>query len=305
MPDENTIIASERLALMDLMDNAPYKVPNRRIDENIMIATWNIQNLSNIKSTRALHYIADICERFDIIALQEVKSDLRGLQKLQKILPGDYRILVTDPTGNYERFAFLYDKRTVIPTGLACEIGFNVLAKDHIGYQLHRMPFCASFRAGRFDFVIINVHIYCGSSVIEKQAREKEIVKLVEFVNDRVRQDDSKVFDKDFFVMGDFNIEEQGDKFFKALEEAGFDTPTGMESLTTNFQRTNTFDKIAWVKRDSFKYSGKCNVVPFYKALFQDKTPPGGKSEISDHLPLWAEFSISELTQQLTQIINR
>jgi endonuclease/exonuclease/phosphatase family metal-dependent hydrolase len=304
MPDEQNTIASERLALMDLMDNGSYKVPNRRIDENIMIATWNIQNLSNVKTSRALHYIADICERFDIVALQEVKSDLRGLQKLQQILPGDYRILVTDPTGNYERFAFLYDKRTVIPTGLACEIGFNVLAKDHVGYQLHRMPFCASFRAGRFDFVIINVHIFCGSTALEKREREKEITKLVAFINERVKQDDSKVFDKDFFVMGDFNIEEQGDQFFKALENAGFSMPPGIEGLTTNFHRSKTFDKIAWVKRDSFKYSGKCNVVPFYQVLFQDKEPRGGKSEISDHLPLWAEFHVNVLTQQLSQIIN-
>jgi hypothetical protein len=160
----NKIIAKERKKLKKMMDTNPYNIPNRRLDENIIIATWNIQHLSNNKSNRALQYIADICERFDIIALQEVKTDLRGLQRLQKMLPGNYHILVSDPTGNYERFVFLYDKRTVIPTGLVCEICFNVLAETHEGYQLHRTPYCASFKAGRFDFIIVNTHIYCGLS---------------------------------------------------------------------------------------------------------------------------------------------
>ena len=110
MNDIHAIIAEERQALMKLMDEGPYLIPKRQIDENILIATWNIQHFSGKKSRRAIQYIADICERFDIIALQEVKTDLRGLSKLQELLPGNYKILVSDPTGNYERFAFLYDK---------------------------------------------------------------------------------------------------------------------------------------------------------------------------------------------------
>jgi len=287
------------------MDEGDYKIPNRRIDENILIATWNIQNLNNKKTMRALQYIADICERFDIVALQEVKTDLRGLSKLQKLLPGDYRVLVTDPTGNYERFAFLYDRRTVMPTGLACEIGFTVPAETHVGYQLHRMPFCVSFRAGRFDFVIVNAHIYYGDDSEEKRKlREEEIKKLVKYINGRVKQDKSKVFDKDFFIVGDFNIKSYGDQFFNALTKNGFVIPEKMHHLTTNYRRTKTFDKIAYVKRDSFKFEERCNVVPFYKVVFQDRNPAGGKKEISDHLPLWAEFRINELTQELTQIIN-
>ncbi|HPD94624.1 MAG TPA: endonuclease/exonuclease/phosphatase family protein [Tenuifilaceae bacterium] len=159
MAEDKTLIANDRKALMQLMGTKPYKIPSRKVNENLIVATWNIQQFSNNKSPRALQYIADICERFDIIAIQEVKTNLRGLSKLQKLLPGNYKILVSDPTGNFERFAFLYDKRTVIPTGLVCEIGFPVSAKSHQGYQLHRMPYCASFKAGRFDFVIVSAHI--------------------------------------------------------------------------------------------------------------------------------------------------
>ena len=305
MPDEKVQIAKERKALIDLMDGVDFKVPNRRVDENLLIATWNIQQFSNKKTDRAIQYIADICERFDIIALQELKTDLRGLERLREMLPGNYRVLVTDPTGNNERFAFLYDKRTVVATGLVCEIGFTVPGDTHTGYQLHRMPYCASFRAGRFDFVIINAHIFYGSKKQDKAAREKEIKQLVDYIYKRTRVAKGKVIDPDFFVVGDFNIEAHGDDFFKALVSKGFKMPNNMDTLRTNFQRTRTFDKIAWVNRRSFRFSGACNVVPFGEVLYQDVKPKGGKKEISDHLPLWAEFEIKELSQELDHIIRQ
>lgn len=306
MPDEALVIAEERKALMHLLDDAAsgFNVPSRKLNENLIIATWNIQQFSNNKSQRALQYIADICERFDIIALQEVKTDLRGLAALMELLPGNYHMLVSDPTGNSERFAFLYDKRSVINTGLVCEIGFDVPASTHTGFQIHRMPYCASFKAGRFDFVLVSAHIFFGKSKKERAFREKEIQLLAQFVDKRSRTARSKVFDRDFFVVGDFNIESAGDAFFNALVSKGFKMPDGMDQLGTNFARTNTFDKIAWVNRRSFKFTGRFNVVPFGQALFQDKRPKGGKKQISDHLPLWAEFEINKLSQELDQIIR-
>jgi len=41
MSDLNTVIAKERRPLMKLMDEGPYAVPKRRINENIIIATLN------------------------------------------------------------------------------------------------------------------------------------------------------------------------------------------------------------------------------------------------------------------------
>lgn len=294
-------IAKERKALMTLMDKGPFKVPSRRVDETLLIATWNIQNFTDRHSDRAIQYMDDFCERFDIVALQEVKTNLDGLFRLQKKLPGNYKILVTDPTGNNERFAFLYDKRTVIPTGLVCEVGFTVSGKSHVGFQLHRMPYCASFRAGRFDFVIANAHIFFGKGAAGKDMREKEIRALAKFIQKRAKTERRKVFDRDFFVVGDFNIEREGGRFFKALKAENFFMPPGRRS---NFGRTKTFDRIVWVDRESFEFTNKINVVPFGEVLFQDKTPKGGRKEISDHLPLWAEFEINKLTQELDQILN-
>ena len=311
MPSEAEIIAKERQALMKLMDSDPHCIPRREIDENVLIASWNIAQFSNKKKSRALQYIADICERFDIVAIQEVKSDLRGLSRLQKLLPGNYKILVSDPTGNYERMAFLYDKRTVISTGLVCEIGFSGTIRQPTAFQFNRIPYCASFRAGRFDFVIASVHIAEASShgATGLALREKEIDELVKFVKKRSKQETGKIFDRDFFIVGDFNIQSGGDRFFKALTQAPeprFKMPPGMDNLGTNFSQTKTFDKIAWLPRPDFKFSGKFDVVPFGKVLYKETGQPtdAARKEISDHLPLWTEFKINELTQELDQIIN-
>ncbi len=304
MANQNVLIASERQTLMNLMDTGTYAIPSRRVDENIMIATWNIQHFGSRHSARAIQYIADICERFDIIALQEVKTNLLGLSRLLQKLPGNYKTLVTDPTGNNERFAFLYDKRTVIPTGLACEVGFVVSKEDHTAFQLHRMPYCVSFKAGRFDFVIVSNHIYFGKGK-DKKFRKVEIEALVEFIHGRSTKEREKVFDRDFFVVGDFNIPDPKSEYFDALVAKGFEMPKSMDSLGTNFDGTKTYDKIAWVPRDSFTFTGKFNTVPFGEVLFKENGSRGAKKEISDHRPLWAEFAINKLTQELDQIISQ
>ena len=299
IPADTPLEAQERLSLMKLMDQGSFKIPKRQVDENVLLATWNIQQFSEKKSWRAIKYMADIIERFDIVAIQELKSDLRGLSKLREVLPGRYRLLVSDVTGNAERFAFIYDERTVEATGLVAEITLGIDAQTHAGFQLHRIPYCASFRAGRFDFTVVSVHIFESST----DFREKEIEVLAQEIVRLSERQRSKVVDRDFFVVGDFNIVKDGDKFFKALAEEGFQLPSPLDKIKTNFNRTKTFDKISWVDRDDFKFTGKAKVVPFGKVLFQDKDPKGGRREISDHLPLWAEFRINELTQQLEQII--
>lgn len=307
MPTDQQIIALERKALMRLLN----EVPLRSVDENVLIASWNIAQFSDKKKGRALQYIADICERFDIVAIQEVKTNLQGLARLQKLLPGHYQILVSDPTGNNERLAFLYDKRTVISTGLVCEIAFNGPIASPNVFQFQRSPYCASFRAGRFDFTLVSVHIAEGSKqqAVGLNLREKEIGDLVGFIKREARRARNSVFDPDFFLVGDFNIQADGDRFFRALtggEEPKFVMPPGMNTLGTNFDQSNTYDKIAWIPSDEFEFTGRFGVIPFGDVLYKEPGQPAkaARKEVSDHLPLWAEFRVTELEHELDQIIN-
>ena len=293
---------------MDLLNE---KIPLRSIDENVLIASWNIAQFTNNKKSRAIKYIADICERFDIVAIQELKPDLRGLAKLQKALPGNYRVLVSDPSGNNERMAFLYDQRTVDSTGLVCEVAFSGTIADPHSFQFNRTPYCASFRAGRFDFSIISVHIVEGSDHGEagRALRETEIKELVEFVKSRAKKDQGKVFDPDFFVVGDFNIQNYGDRFFNALTQGSapqFAMPEGMNDLGTNYDQSKTYDKIAWLPRDHFEFTDEFGAIAFGEVLYKERGQPRAEArrQISDHLPIWAEFRVTELERELDQLIN-
>ena len=50
MPSESEVIAQERLTLMDLMDKEPHRIPRREVEDNILIATWNIAQFSEKKT---------------------------------------------------------------------------------------------------------------------------------------------------------------------------------------------------------------------------------------------------------------
>src|SRR5690606_5482633 len=116
-------------------------IPARRVDRNLLIATWNLRAFGGLtdkwvaepsdqpkRDLAGLRAIAEIISRFDVIALQEVRGNLRALRHALAWLNREadsWGLLLTDVTrgraGNDGRMAFLYDTRRVKPSGLACE----------------------------------------------------------------------------------------------------------------------------------------------------------------------------------------
>ena len=96
-------------------------IPERTVDETLLLATWNIREFDStkygVRKEESLFYIAEIISRFDLVAVQEVRSDLTALKKLMKILGGWWKFIVTDVTagsrGNSERMAFLYNTKKI------------------------------------------------------------------------------------------------------------------------------------------------------------------------------------------------
>ena len=106
------------------------KIPAKKFDKNLLIATWNLkafgdlnENLANStgkepkRDMTALLCIKEIISRFDVIAIQEVKDNIKCLRHLMKLLGTDWNFIMTDTnksdTGNGERFAYIFDKRKV------------------------------------------------------------------------------------------------------------------------------------------------------------------------------------------------
>jgi small GTP-binding protein len=127
----------------------------RRQAGTLVIGSWNIRAFDDGTPRRdeSYHYIAEIIDKFDICAVQEVKTDLDPLRRLVRLLGPNWDWFVTDVTegdpGNTERQAFLYNTDVVRFRNLVGEL---VLPADDLvaGEQIARTPYFASFQAGWF-----------------------------------------------------------------------------------------------------------------------------------------------------------
>ncbi len=77
-----------------------FGLPERR-SKSVVIGTFNIRKLGTVKnrSPQSWTFLAQICKRFDLLAVQEVMDNLEGLRHLHKALGDDYGMVVSDVTG--------------------------------------------------------------------------------------------------------------------------------------------------------------------------------------------------------------
>jgi hypothetical protein len=138
-------------------------IPTKLIGQNLLIATWNIRSFASLtrkwtasendspkRDLRGLRAICDILSRFDVVAIQEVKGDLRALRDTMKYLGENWSFMMTDITlgdaGNDERMAFVFDSSRVKPSGLACELvvppeWLTEIPENALGRQFSRTPY--------------------------------------------------------------------------------------------------------------------------------------------------------------------
>jgi hypothetical protein len=123
--DVSPQIAQGLLALKKRIDAA--KIPSSQLDETINVAVWNIREFGKKHRTEAaIHYIAEILNQFDLIALVELRDDLTDLGRVLPIIGPSWDVVysdwISDSGGNNERIAFLFDRRAVTFNGLAAEV---------------------------------------------------------------------------------------------------------------------------------------------------------------------------------------
>lgn len=319
--------------LLKLKDRLDDDIPARGLD-NLLLATWNIREFDSAsygyRTRESLLYIAEIISRFDLVAVQEVREELIGLNLLRHFLGSWWRYIVTDVTegkpGNRERTAFLYDSRKITFGGLAGEIVLPPTSLSGGGYaaadQIARTPFMVGFRAGWFAFTICTAHILYGTADAADPDRIKEIRALADFL--AARATEKHAWAPNMIVLGDFNIFSPEDETMEALLDAGFVVPEALRSAPSNAPRTKHYDQIAFITPDVDEQlkASRAGVFNYYDTLYREqdeaiyveemgeaynKTSEGkardasGKSsyyktywrtyQMSDHLPMWIELS--------------
>ncbi len=303
--------------LLRLNKSLSVTVPERTLDQTLLLASWNIREFGGTKSggreDEPLFYLAEIISRFDLVAVQEVRDDLDALDQLMYKLGSWWKYLVSDVTigraGNNERHAFIYDTRKVSFGGLVGELvppgNKNDKGTYASEFAFARTPFLAGFRAGWFKFTICTQHFYYGKSVPDDPQRLADSKNVVELLKKRMKSKDR--WANNAILLGDFNVFTLEDETFKALESNDFVIPSGLRGQYTNAKLDKPFDQMAFVAPEVSKQMAvaKTGVYPFFDYVYRDDDQtqylPGESYQtykewrtykMSDHLPIWVELGV-------------
>ncbi len=292
------------------------------------------QGVSPQRNVGDVHYIAEILSRFDVVAVQEVQNNLEALRLAMTLLGPDFGFHITDISGgdegDDERLAFIYDLRRVRPSGLAGELTLTVedlgelprgeadekdakapdpLVED-LDRQLVKPPYVMSFMTAGRPFVLATVHIIWGDGDdLATRAQEVEaLAKMVKRLAKPPGGDSGVEFRSNVIALGDTNLTGPDDPIFKALVENGLqpDAETLDKPRTVSDAKETgkaiAYDQIAWIAAPPGKPAPpgalefrrrKGDTFQWNKFVLQD-AKGDTTFRISDHFPLWLEFSVRE-----------
>ncbi|MCP3976270.1 MAG: endonuclease/exonuclease/phosphatase [bacterium] len=131
--------ASEWSKIRKTLDKDPigFGLPER-VYGSLVVASFNIRKLGKLQTgssgsdgrdDRTMRFLADVCQHFDVIAVQEVMNDMTGIRRLRELLGDEYGLIVSDVVGrfpgergNEERLAYLYNRRVVRRGDMVAEV---------------------------------------------------------------------------------------------------------------------------------------------------------------------------------------
>ena len=228
--DNPTILeppAATKGELAQLEDGLDAELPVKGVDRNLLVATWNVRAFADLTDSwergaqdspkRNLSdalAIAAILSRFDVIAVQEARANLRALRHVLKALGPEWGLILTDvnppPAGNGERLAFVYDTRRVRPSGLAAELVVpdewlkdGKIAAGALREQFVRTPYAVSFIADGQTFILTTLHVIYGADASGRTGELKAIAEWLAQWAKRTAED----YNQNLICLGDFNCD--------------------------------------------------------------------------------------------------
>jgi endonuclease/exonuclease/phosphatase family metal-dependent hydrolase len=260
--------------------------PDPPESERIRICTFNIQvfGVSKMSKPRVPGMLADIVSRFDLIAVQEVRSARpEPVERFMTLLPERYGYVLGPREGrssSREQFWIIYDteKLTVL--------GVETWPDPQDCFE--RNPLGVYFQTkGKFDFILVDVHVRPDSAAEEIAAMPELAAGFRNLWQE-----------EDLLLVGDFNAD--GSYYDETALSTVFPGDeylivTGNDLDTTVAAGDNSYDRIIISSSALEDYAFRLGVLRFEEHFDFDALPvrPG---ELSDHYPVWAEFFIDRDT---------
>lgn len=264
-----------------------------RTDTNVIVAAYNIQFFG--QRSHDLAKLATVIQHFDVCGIVELKNEtaIRDLAAELTALTGHqwgytFGVRTHRPGGSYhEAFGAVWRRdRVMLGDGVVSGIW-------DLEEAFRNDPYVVSFRKGNFDFALLLVHTRWTND--DEGTREGEVAMLAEQF---VWMEDF-VMDGDFILAGDFNYPATASQMDVLADFAGLRHVDPNEPST--FKRDNSdyaspYDHI-YISGNTtdLEFSGESGIFDATEHVYGDNSVANmalSKRELSDHLPVWAEFTV-------------
>lgn len=318
-------VEEECEAILDEVVKENFDIPESTKGQ-LLCATWNIANFGYQKRHASLYkIIASIIKIFDLIAIQEISTNLKPFYQLMGHLK-EYSYIITDVGGNNERLCYIYKKKKIKCSSLIGELSMpyswrNRKKPKFKGFD--RNPYIASWECDGKIFTTYNCHMYFGGTgkkYIDRRCAE--ILTLTKYVSDKSKT--NTLFSNNIIILGDMNTPNmiKNNKLFRPIAKY-FKALRYNDHFPTysNIADNSTYDQIALLK----PFTKKIRCVEFgvfawdnavFRTLWNKLGKECSKDEdlsaedkrkkrmteyqkfakwaISDHRPVWALFEFNE-----------
>jgi len=262
-----------------------------RTEQNVIVASYNIKWMGD--TPHDFTKLASVIQHFDVCGILEVKKET-AVADLAKALK--------EKTG--KDWGFVHGVRTHRPQGLYHEAYAAVYRRDRVQLgdgvvsnvwdleeAFRNDPFLVSFRRGNFDFLLMLVHTRWSDD--EEGTREKEVAKTAE----QILWMKSFLSERDFLLAGDFNYAGTAEAMEAMAETADLvqldaNPKTTFKADLSGY--SSSYDHIFVLDGQTPEFvAGSCQAMDVTAVIYGSNSIENmgkSKNELSDHLPIWAEF---------------
>jgi deoxyribonuclease-1-like protein len=260
--------------------------PAKRSENTIRVGSFNIQvfGVQKLNKPRVMNLLADVVRRFDIVAIQEIRANTNDiLPQFVDLLnsKGRHYDFIIGPrlgrTSSKEQYAFIFDAASIEADRNST---YTVEDPDD---RLHREPLVGWFRVRgpkaeeAFTFTLVNIHTDPDETSTELDA----LADVYRAVRGDGREED------DTILLGDLNV---SDRRLGRLGDLSGMTPV-ISGIPTNTRGDKQYDNLLFTMPATQEFTGRGGV---FDLIREYNLTIAEALEVSDHMPIWAEFSIYE-----------
>jgi deoxyribonuclease-1-like protein len=258
----------------------------QRQQQSLRVASFDIQKFDSAKlaNPKPMKTVLELIRRYDVVAIQGIatpRDDLMPQLVEQLNIGGRHFDYVIGPRSirdtSPEQFAFVFDAASV-------EVDRSTMyTVEDPGRLMRRDPLVATFRVrgpdakDAFTFTLVNVHV-------DPERAPGELAALAD-VYRAVRN--NGFGEDDVIMLGNLGADSRRLGLLGQLPNM----TAALSMVPTTTHGTKMYDNILFNRDATTEFTGRCGVVDLMQEF--GLTLPQAL-EVSDHLPIWAEFSIYE-----------